>query len=375
MEMARPRCVLGVRKILFYTQLSSVLGPRWGKSQETQSSQGTLLFQSQNDNKFCFKHKKETMEFGTTVAEVHKCPPARVHTSARRNRSHSRHKCHKHKQRAEEDLQSQVSQLKNENYLLNRRLNVSMSSIDSGLVDGLPPFEVDLKKAYQHVKIENNQLMEDIQSCRIDSEKLKKFAEGLVKDNNGLKEDIAMLQNLVYRLNVELEKFQNLRDKLSPGKNNFELPKYYQKNFVKPFVPLLKAYTETIAEKNEMIELLEKNFERFGVSFNEVLRENETLYKELENRASNGDCGVIDEIKGLRDELNVVRGERDLFQTQFKELEKVTESRGRFILFIVFFIIFFKNSVSIGTGSRTSFGDFARNQRGIKQTEREMLGV
>lgn len=272
------------------------------------------------------------MEFGTTVVEVHKSAPARVHTSARRNRSqsrHDRHKCHKHKLRSEEELQSQVSQLKNDNYLLNRRLNVSMSSIDSGLVDGLPPFEVDLKKAYQHVKVENNQLMADVQSCRIETEKMKNVAEGMVKNNAGLKEDVAMLKNLVYRLNVELEKFQNLRDKLSPGKSNFELPKYYQKNFIKPFVPLLKAYTETISEKNELIELLERNFERFNVSFNEVLRENEALYKELENRATNGDCGVFDEIKMLRDEVNVVREERDLFQSQLKDVAKTAESRGK----------------------------------------------
>lgn len=237
----------------------------------------------------------------------------------------------------------QVSQLKSENHLLNRRLNASLSSLDSGLpvTEALPPFEIDLKKAYQHIKYENSQLIEELKSCRVEAEKMKQLAETERMENRCLQEDLTMLKNLVYRLNVELEKFQDLRERMrgsedGKAKTSFELPQYYNKNFLKPLVPLLKAYSETIEEKNEIIDQLEQNFERFSASFNELLKENETLYKELEAKLTRSDDSLLDELKLVRNELNITKEEKELYMNQakieaekLKEVQAVYQTRGK----------------------------------------------
>jgi len=207
-----------------------------------------------------------------------------------------------------------------------------MSSLDSGLpnTETLPPFDIDLKKAYQHIKQENTQLLEDIKQITLESEKFKSTSEEFSKERKCLKEDVNMLKNLVYRLNVELETFQDIRSKTKSNETSkkylYELPSYYQKNFLKPILPLLKAYSETIVEKNEVFEQLEINFEKFQGSFNEILKENETLYKELERKLADGGESNGEKVLRLNEELKICQEEKDLFKSQSKlECEKSKE--------------------------------------------------
>lgn len=230
-----------------------------------------------------------------------------------------------------------MAQLRQENQLLNRRLNASMSSLDSGLpnAEGLPPFDIDLKRAYQHVKQENSQLQENIKQCRLESERLKEIAHSHEQEKKSLNDDVIMLKNLVYRLNVELEKLQDLREKVreqeGEPKKIYELPKYYHKNFLKPIVPLLKAYSETIEEKSDLINQLERNFDRFSSSFNELLKENETLYKELEVKLTRDEGSVLDELKHVKRELSMLKEEKELHLNLAKlESDKLQEVQSAY---------------------------------------------
>lgn len=75
----------------------------------------------------------------TTVADVHKSAPARVHSSARRNRSqsrHERHKCHKHKQRIEEN--ELVNQVRTVSVTISRALSGTYNFIFGQKVAGSP---------------------------------------------------------------------------------------------------------------------------------------------------------------------------------------------------------------------------------------------
>lgn len=272
------------------------------------------------------------MDENTTTVEIHSTP-VKVHQSSRKSKGqsrHDRHRCHKSKHKSTENVNLQVTnqnlietinELKYENYLLNKKLNVSMTSIDSGLSQNemLPPFEVNVNSAYQHVKNENSKLSDELELLKADYNDMTNYIEKLHHENKSLNDDVLLLKNLVYKLNVELEKYQAVEPENKGSDRKTELlPINYNKNFLKPILPLLKAYSEAIIEKNELIEEFENEFKRFNLAFNDLLKENEKLYRELERKLSKSDCDALDEVKVLKKDLELARQENQLLLAQIE---------------------------------------------------------
>lgn len=115
----------------------------------------------------------------------------------------------------------------------------------------------------------------------------------LKAQNQELSEDVTLLKNLVYRLNVELDRYQQKLHKLGAT----ELPplKVTQsevqekeasmswRNVDKNALgPLLEAYQEAIKEKNDLIHDYEQDLNTFVAKCKQIVTENEKLYQDLE---------------------------------------------------------------------------------------------
>jgi centrosomal protein CEP89 len=128
--------------------------------------------------------------------------------------------------------------------------------------------------------------------CQEESE-LEQTA-ALKAQNQELSEDVALLKNLVYRLNVELNRYQQRLHKqgsageLPPLKivtnevQEKEASASWRNVNKDALGPLLEAYQETIKEKDDLIHSYEQDLNRFVAKCKEVVAENEKLYQDLE---------------------------------------------------------------------------------------------
>lgn len=286
------------------------------------------------------------MEQSTTQAQVHETP-VKVHKSRtklteskHKHRSHSKHKCHKSKyydKKVTDDknlLLLELDEYKRLNTKLQKRLDNSVTSIDSGVPVDLPPLDMDVTEAYQHLKHENNRIISENNNLCEENKSLIVKLDKLTSTNVDKDNDILLLKNLVYRLNVELEKYQS-GSKSEPKEcvRNFILPDFYEKNFMKPLLPLLKAYSEVIYEKNEIIENYESDFINFSKTMKDILLENEKLYKELElHESSSHEVGYEDVKKDnsyLKQENKLLNNQLDLLKDKLKQVQTLFKTKGK----------------------------------------------
>jgi centrosomal protein CEP89 len=146
----------------------------------------------------------------------------------------------------------------------------------------------------KHLEEERDRYKTELESitCREESELEQTIA--LKAQNQELSEDVILLKNLVYRLNVELDRYQQRLHKqgstgeLPPLKT---VPSEVQekeasaswRNVNKNALgPLLEAYQETIKEKNDLIHSYEQDLNKFVAKCKQVVAENERLYQDLE---------------------------------------------------------------------------------------------
>lgn len=115
----------------------------------------------------------------------------------------------------------------------------------------------------------------------------------LKAQNQELNEDVMLLKNLVYRLNVELDRYQQKMHKLgakelpplkvTPTEVQEKEASVSWKNVDKnALYPLLEAYQETIKEKNDLILDYEQDLNTFVAKCKQIVTENEKLYQDLE---------------------------------------------------------------------------------------------
>lgn len=115
----------------------------------------------------------------------------------------------------------------------------------------------------------------------------------LKAQNQELNEDVTMLKNLVYRLNVELDRYQQKLHKqgatelpplkVTPSEVEEKEASVSWRNVNKNALgPLLEAYQETIKEKNDLIHDYEQDLHKFVARCKQVVAENEKLYQDLE---------------------------------------------------------------------------------------------
>jgi centrosomal protein CEP89 len=129
-------------------------------------------------------------------------------------------------------------------------------------------------------------------TCREESE--LEQAAALKAQNQQLNEDVTLLKNLVYRLNVELNRYQQRLHRqgsageLPPLKNatseaqEKEASASWRNVNRNALGPLLEAYQETIKEKDDVIHSYEQDLNKFVAKCKQVVAENEKLYQDLE---------------------------------------------------------------------------------------------
>lgn len=120
----------------------------------------------------------------------------------------------------------------------------------------------------------------------------------LENDNCQLNEDVNLLKNLIYRLNIEIEKYQDklrnlghttenqttvsIIDKVEVESDNKNVLRAWGSVHFHALGPLLDAYQENINEKDELVKKYRKVLDDFTGRIKEIVSENESLYIEIE---------------------------------------------------------------------------------------------
>ncbi|XP_066262539.1 protein Cep89 homolog isoform X1 [Euwallacea similis] len=222
----------------------------------------------------------------------------------------------------------------------------------------------ELQKSYEDLynELEISKVCKRCEELREQADRVNEENRLLKKRNGEICEDLGMLKTVVYRLNVQLERYQEkLRhhnisiekySHLQPQKSSTQfreeeiinvLSADHQNHRHTPISwgsvnshtlgPLLDAYQDTLNEKDEIIQNYEMNLADFTGKMKEVIEENENLYKRLtEDEACSSKLG--DQLRKIKSELGPIRDQNDalikkcaLKQDKIEEILKVYENK------------------------------------------------
>lgn len=140
--------------------------------------------------------------------------------------------------------------------------------------------------------------------------------DGLTSENRQLINDIDMMKVLIYRLNVQLENYQEMLRKLNRHDNlatataqtNFENIESIDWGCVQSHVlaPLLNAYQETIKEKNGLVKQYECELNQMTGRIKDILSENEALHAQIDDIKQTNDAWQAEKVR-LQAQLDVCR--------------------------------------------------------------------
>lgn len=155
---------------------------------------------------------------------------------------------------------------------------------------------------YHQMHVHHKEFVETLQKAEKTKVNLVTFNKKFKAENIQLNEDVLLLKNVIYRLNAELERYQ---DKLKEfGQSvaikdiNDMLDSKAQVNDIKKVLeswgsvnthvlgPLLDAYQESLSEKQELINKYEEDIVNFGVRCKKIVGENEAMQSEMEKLRS-----------------------------------------------------------------------------------------
>uniref|UniRef100_A0A182RB80 Uncharacterized protein n=1 Tax=Anopheles funestus TaxID=62324 RepID=A0A182RB80_ANOFN len=178
-----------------------------------------------------------------------------------------------------------------------------------------------LQKEYQQA-VQNLRTLETIQakSCdrcaAFDAERNQ-----LAKENGDLRNDVKMMKILVYRLNVQIERYQ---DVIRDGKNTIPKLDFVDSTYggakdnlnwgsvnSHTLGPLLNAYEEAIAEKADLVQQYESELASFTGKLKKVLEENEALHK-VNEEVRAGQTGWATEKARLQAQVDVLRSKAEV---------------------------------------------------------------
>ncbi|XP_043267193.1 centrosomal protein of 89 kDa isoform X2 [Venturia canescens] len=187
--------------------------------------------------------------------------------------------------------------------------------------------ESELRELY--ARHENSiQLVESLEQEKINWSKITKK---LNDENAQYKEDVSLLKILIYRLNVEIERYQDKIRISNPDENqNVEFAQLDGADIVSEnnrvsqswgrvnfhaLGPLLEAYQENLAEKEQLIKQYGNEINHFSGRCKEVVVENETLRTEIEEITLRYEK-CMNEMKLLREDATIVKQQNDLLTKQ-----------------------------------------------------------
>ncbi|KAK0178693.1 hypothetical protein PV327_007561 [Microctonus hyperodae] len=185
---------------------------------------------------------------------------------------------------------------------------------------------------YRELHANHDELLKHIQL--VDQEKKNVFLgyKKLSTENTQLNEDVSLLKILIYRLNVELERYQDkLRgsnqkhdDSTTVGDSgdgvdcNMErkrISESWGRVNVHALGPLLEAFEESIREKDELIKQFRRECDDFGGRCKEIVAENEELRKDIDSYKLQADKLTL-EMKVLVDDSAIIKEENDILIKQ-----------------------------------------------------------
>ncbi|XP_074102809.1 centrosomal protein of 89 kDa isoform X1 [Cotesia typhae] len=205
-----------------------------------------------------------------------------------------------------------------------------------------------LEKNYQEVTSKNSNLQVLLEKCEAEYNELHTHYEELIKhvqsldqerinnqlgnkkvvaENMQLHEDVSLLKILIYRLNVELQRYQDklrlLNVKPDEEKTETTDPATESKRVSEAWghvnnhalAPLLEAYQEHLEEKNDLIRHFRNEMDDFGGKFKEIVAENEELRKGLDHYKLQTEK-LIEELKTVSGDITLVKEENDIFRKQ-----------------------------------------------------------
>lgn len=169
-------------------------------------------------------------------------------------------------------------------------------------------------------------------ACRMLTEQNADFQlkiDEMASENQQLVNDIDMMKVLIYRLNVQLENYQEMLRKLNRNEKvtSFQrekvgnlapttsTPTTNETNFesidwgcVQSHVlaPLLNAYQETIKEKNGLVKQYETELNQMTGRIKDILSENEALHEQIDDLKQANDTWQAEKVR-LQAQLDVCR--------------------------------------------------------------------
>ncbi|XP_012271142.1 centrosomal protein of 89 kDa isoform X2 [Orussus abietinus] len=180
---------------------------------------------------------------------------------------------------------------------------------------------------YQKLRLHCEKMVDAVQSVEDEKSNLIIINEKFKAENTQLKEDVTLLKSLVYRLNVELEKYQdrlqqcgqsseikNIEEVNTPLQSKKIMESWGRVN-THALGPLLDAYEQSLLEKDELIKTYAQQIDIFSTQCKEIIAENESLHKEVENLSKKCDK-CTEEIKTVGTDAAVMREQNDLLAKQ-----------------------------------------------------------
>ncbi|XP_055531313.1 protein Cep89 homolog [Wyeomyia smithii] len=203
-----------------------------------------------------------------------------------------------------------------------------------------------LQKEYQQVQ-QNLKALENAKAKSCDScAEFEHERQTLAKENGDLRNDIKMMKILVYRLNVQVERYQDVIRKEKTAKGDIPKIDFVDSSYggtkdnlnwgsvnSHTLGPLLNAYEETIGEKNELVQQYEQELIDFTGKLKQTMEENEKLHKDVDGIKST-QSGWLSERARLQAQIDVfktkaeIQGKRaDLAKEKLVEVLKCYEQK------------------------------------------------
>ncbi|XP_015436877.1 PREDICTED: centrosomal protein of 89 kDa-like [Dufourea novaeangliae] len=193
---------------------------------------------------------------------------------------------------------------------------------------------------YQKMCSQYDAMVQMVQEMEETNVQLNKRNQKLEAEKTQSDEDITLLKSIVYQLNAELERYQDKMkgQKLKTSSTEFvrhgNEGRYNQRvwsgvNF-HALGPLLNAYQQNLAEKQELVNMYEQEMANFGNRCKEILSENERMHQEVKELKSECDR-YAKEIKTTIENTTLLKKQNDFLQKETTDLKKeLTEIRSSY---------------------------------------------
>ncbi|XP_011635744.1 protein Cep89 homolog isoform X2 [Pogonomyrmex barbatus] len=184
---------------------------------------------------------------------------------------------------------------------------------------------------YHQLHIHHKEFIEALQKAEKNNSNLLTFNQRCKAENVQLNEDVLLLKHVIYRLNAELERYQDklkesgqsvlsknisdILDSKRPTDDIKTISESWGSVNIHALGPLLDAYQESLLEKQELVNKYEEDIANFSSRCKEVIMENECMQNEMEKLKSK--CArYADEIKMISEDADLLKELNECYTKQ-----------------------------------------------------------